>query len=198
MKESLEIRSVSATLELGGDGNTVFGYAAKFNELSRPLGSFREIILPGAFTRSLESQEEVHCLWEHDPRYVLGCRSAGTLSLVEDATGLKIECALPDTTYAQDLRKSLARGDIKGMSFGFLTPAGGDSWEASRSDDGLRTRVLHNVDLRECTITCRPVYPQTEVALRSLQQVEEQERKIQEALAAWKRLKIEELNKLKR
>ncbi len=187
--ESLEVRSFAVPVSLVGETNTVEGYAAKFNELSQPLGSFREIILPGAFKRSLDNMEEIHCLWEHDPRWVLGCRSAGTLELMEDSIGLKIRCDLPDTSYAQDLKKSLARGDIKGMSFGFLTPPGGDSWGPPRGDDGLKTRVLKDVSIKECTITCRPVYPQTEVALRSLKQCEFRQR-VQQQLLLWNLEKI--------
>lgn len=185
----LEIRSFAVPVSLVGDSNKVEGYAAKFNELSTPLGNFREVIEPGAFKRSLENGDEIHCLWEHDPRYVLGCRSAGTLELVEDSIGLKIRCELPDTSYAQDLKKGLARGDIKGMSFGFLTPPGGDRWDAPRSSDGLKTRVLKDVSIKECTITCRPVYPQTEVALRSLQQCEFRER-VHKQLLLWNLSKL--------
>lgn len=193
----LEIRSFAVPVSLVGDSNTVEGYAAKFNELSTPLGNFREVIEPGAFKRSLDAGQEIHLLLEHDPRFVLGCRSAGTLELVEDSIGLKIRCELPDTTYANDLKKSLARGDVRGMSFGFLTPQGGDRWEAPRGDDGLKTRVLKSVDLRECTITCRPVYPQTEVALRSMQQCEFRAQTISRLQVAKATMALKEIHKKK-
>ena len=46
--EDIEIRAA-------GDGLEFRGYAAVFNTPSEDLGGFRETILPGAFTRSINS-----------------------------------------------------------------------------------------------------------------------------------------------
>jgi hypothetical protein len=206
----LETRGFSFIPELSPDGSTLEGYAAKFNELSRPVKSphgdyFQEVILPGAFTEYLASDEDVHAMWEHTPWLLLGCRSAGTLSVWEDEIGLRFKCTLPETPFVDAMKVSMKRGDIKGMSFGFTTPPGGDQWEPMRSPLGHRVRSLSKVECKEITVTWRPVYKNTEVALRSFQQFEERTQKeceraalVRESLAKWKLSKVDGLNLLKR
>ncbi len=166
----IEKRNLSTPLTVAESQNgfTLVGYAAKFDSLSEDLGGFREIIAPGAFTRSLESGADVRCLFEHDTSKVLGRRSAGTLRLSEDATGLRIECDLPEgVTYAQDLAILLKRGDVNQMSFGFTVDQGGDEW-LPPGEDKLRRRVLRSVRIMETSVVTFPAYTETEAAIRSL------------------------------
>jgi HK97 family phage prohead protease len=145
------------------------GYAAKFNVDSVDLGGFTERVAPGAFRRTVQGGRDVLALVHHMPHMVLGRRSAGTLTLDEDETGLRFDVALPDTQTARDLAVSVERGDIRGASFAFTVPSGGDRWEV-RGDDVLRE--LRDVDLHEITVTATPAYPDTEVARRALQRVQ--------------------------
>jgi HK97 family phage prohead protease len=101
------------------------------------------------------------------PQLVLGRRSAGTLRLQEDARGLAFEIDMPPTQAAADLLVSVQRGDVRGASFAFSTPAGGDKWDVA--GDGKVMRSLLAVDLVDVTITSQPAYADTSVALRSLQ-----------------------------
>ena len=144
----------------------LIGYAAVFDSPSQDLGGFREIIKPGAFTRTLQSNSnDPLALVSHNAALVLGRRSADTLRLQEDARGLRFEIDPPDTTAARDLMVSVARGDIKGASFAFRVPAGGDSW-SMRGDQVIRE--VREADLFEITITANPAYTDTTVALRAL------------------------------
>ena len=95
------------------------GYAAVFNSLSEDLGGFRERIAPGAFKRTLNDNADVLALVGHKRDLPLGRTASGTLTLAEDDRGLRIAIDLPDTSYARDLRASVKRRDITGMSFGF-------------------------------------------------------------------------------
>jgi Escherichia/Staphylococcus phage prohead protease len=160
-----------AALELRASGNTkspkLEGYAAVFNSISEDLGGFREIVLPSAFSRTLRSNSaDPLALVAHIPSLVLGRRSAGTLRLHEDQRGLAFEIDLPQTMAAADLLVSVERGDIKGASFAFVVPAGGDSWQM-RGDTVIRE--LRDVSLHEISITANPAYPDTTVAQRSLE-----------------------------
>ena len=102
-----EIRS-GARLE--SSQGKLIGYAAVFNRPSHDLGGFREVILPGAFKRTLATSEAVRALYNHNADQVLGRVGAGTLRLSEDETGLRFELDLPPTSYANDLaRKEIAR-----------------------------------------------------------------------------------------
>ena len=157
-----------ATIELraaGGKTPRLVGHAAIFDSLSEDLGGFREIIKPGAFSRTLASNRDPLALVAHMPSLVLGRRSAGTLRLSQDTRGLAFEIDVPNTTAANDLLVSVERGDIKGCSFGFTTPKGGDAW---REDGGQMVRTLTDVDLHEITVTANPAYTDTTVALRAL------------------------------
>lgn len=162
-------RRAAIELRAGGNAKTprLVGYASVFNSPSQDLGGFTEIVKPGAFTRSLASGADPLALVAHMPALVLGRRSAGTLTLQEDARGLAFDIAVPDTTAARDLMVSVERGDVRGASFAFSTPAGGDKWDVAA--DGKVVRSLLAVDLAEITICGSPAYTDTSVAVRSYQ-----------------------------
>ncbi|MCK9994065.1 MAG: uncharacterized protein Dbin4_02585 [Alphaproteobacteria bacterium] len=161
----MERRTSTLDLELRAAGDdappVIFGYAAVFNQLSEDLGGFRERIAPGAFTKALG--DDVRALFNHDPNIVLGRTRAKTLRISEDQKGLAIEIDPPDTPAAASLIESLRRGDISQMSFGFQTVE--DQWDLI---DGAMIRTLLDVRLFDVSPVTYPAYPQTEAALRSL------------------------------
>jgi HK97 family phage prohead protease len=144
-----------------GDGMTFTGYAAVFNSDSQPL-PFIERIAPGAFKRSLQSRNEVKLLWNHDSGEPLASVRGGTLKLVEDARGLKVEAQLARTSRGFDVAELIRSKTIDSMSFGFSVIK--DSW----SNDG-NTRTLEAVRLFEVSIVSSPAYEGTAgtVAVRS-------------------------------
>ena len=147
------------------DAPRLLGYASVFDKPSEDLGGFVEYVKRGAFTRTLKDGRDVVALVHHNPELVLGRKSAGTLSLEEDDHGLRFEVLLPDTSTARDLAVSVGRGDVRGASFGFTIPKGGDRW---MSRGGLTVRELLDVDLHDVTVTASPAYPDTSVAKRAL------------------------------
>lgn len=157
--------------EKRGEQAVIAGHAAVFDQLSQDLGDFREKIAPGAFSRTLSSAD-VRALFNHDPNYVLGRNKSGTLRLSEDNTGLAIEIDMPDTQFSRDLQISMGRGDISQMSFGFRTVS--DKWEKR---DGGWIRTLSEVELFDVSPVTYPAYPQTDVAVRSMNKVISQEMK---------------------
>src|SRR6266481_2983941 len=93
------------------------GYAATFGTVAN-IGSFREVIQKGAFTRTLANSDDVVALFNHDENMILGRRSAGTLNLEQDEKGLRFSCSIPDTTVARDVYANLKAGNIRECSFG--------------------------------------------------------------------------------
>ncbi len=156
----LERRIITAELRADEDGGRLVGYPAVFGQLSEQLGYFREKIRPGAFAKTIQ-EADVRALWNHDANYVLGRTSNGTLKLTEDEHGLRAEIEPPDTTWANDLRASIKRGDIDKLSFGF--EAVRDEWNDDRTE-----RELVEVRLYDVSPVTFPAYPQTEVSLRNL------------------------------
>ena len=151
---------------------TIIGYAARFNELSVPLpslhGTFQERLAPGAFRHVLGS--DVRALWNHDPAFVLGRTTNGTLRLAEDDLGLRFEIDPPETMLAASFMSNIERGDVSQMSFGFAVEKDGQSWDRSVKPN-LRT-ITAVSELRDISPVTYPAYPTTEVALRAFMEDE--------------------------
>lgn len=144
------------------------GHAAVFNQWSEKLGSrwfsFREKILPGSFTESIQ-QDDVRALINHDPNLILGRNKSNTLELSEDNIGLKVRIVPPDTQYARDLMVSIDRGDITQMSFMFEVLS--DRWGSEEGIDADEVREISKVKLYDVSPVTFPAYPQTDVGTRS-------------------------------
>jgi len=163
----LELRHFPMELRVVGDDAApkLEGHIAVFNQLSDDLGGWREKVAPGAFAESIKIHD-IRALWNHENDLVLGRNKAGTLELAEDEMGLIFKNTPPATTWFRDRLVSLRRKDVTGCSFGFYTDA--DEW--GTEPDGTRVRTLKKVTLVEVSpgVTF-PAYPQTDVALRSMQ-----------------------------
>ena len=171
----LETRQFNLTqpLELRTDETTkrtwIKGLAAVFNQASADMGGFTEIISPGAFATSLADPAsapggDFRCLVNHDPEKILGRTSNQTLTLQEDATGLRFESMVPDTSYGRDLLELLNLGTIRGCSFGFYVPDDGDSIVCTGNGQIIRT--LNTICLAEVSMTTSPAYDGTSISLR--------------------------------
>jgi hypothetical protein len=162
-----EVRQIAAKelrVATNAEGKRVLsGYTAVFNSLSVDMGGWFELVSSAAFTRTLEENPDVLCLYAHDTSLVLGRTISDTLTLATDTTGLRFSCVLPETTTAADLIVLVERGDISGCSFGFSVQ--NDVW--TEDSEGRYVRTLLDVDLYEMSVTCLPAYPDTSLSLRS-------------------------------
>lgn len=140
------------------------GYAATFNQEATGL-NFREVIAPGAFKRSLSTDNPVFLLVNHDTESLpLASTRSGTLRLSEDSVGLRMEAELdPANPRAQEVASALRRGDVDKMSFAFTVNAGGETRE-----EGLRT--LTDLNLFEVSVVTLPAYDSTSVGMRSAEE----------------------------
>lgn len=146
------------SIELRASGRKLEGYAATFGNEAR-IGSFTEIILPGAFRGSLGG--DIVALVDHDPSRLLARTKSGSLKLAEDSKGLAFEIQVPDTQTGRDVLALAERGDLGGMSFGFTVPKGGERWRGDR-------RELLAVELREISVVSSwPAYGGTIVQARA-------------------------------
>ncbi len=158
----------------GSEREWVIGYAAKFGVLSLDLGDFVERLDPGAFgivseRRGRKKPLETRALWNHDPNYPLA-RYPGTLRMTVDEVGLRYEFPVPDTSYGRDIASNIRAGIVKGSSFSFTVPSGGDSWAV---EDGRSVRTIQKIDtLLDVGPVTFPAYPDADVkvAQRSFDQ----------------------------
>ena len=162
--DGTETRAASIEFRVAAGGRRLEGYAAVFNTPAQ-IGSFQESIRGGAFRDSLASGRDVLALQDHDPTKLLGRTRSGTLKLAEDSRGLHFDLALPDTAIGRDILALAERADLGGMSFGFRTPAGGDSWNAAGDQRELRAVELHEISV----VHAFPAYSQTTVSARARQ-----------------------------
>ena len=151
-----------------GEPTKIEGYAAIFNSLSDDLGFFREKISRGAFTNALKTSD-ARALFNHDPNFILGRQSAGTLELKEDKKGLWMSATPPDTQQARDLMVSIERGDITQQSFAFTVQE--DSWKQPEANGDPEIRTIIEVkEIFDVSPVVYPAYPDTDVAIRSKEQ----------------------------
>jgi HK97 family phage prohead protease len=166
--DSME-RRIAGSIEIRKNGDKapskLVGYAALFNKPTELFPGLTEKIAPGAFTRTLAEKADVRALVDHDPSKIIGRTKSGTLALQENRRGLKVAIDAADTTAGRDILKSVDRGDVDQMSFGFRVVK--ESWEDKKNGDAVRT--LEDVDLFDVSAVTFPAYADTTIATRSLE-----------------------------
>lgn len=155
------------------EGLTFEGYAAVFNLPSLPLSfpnvnggrQFREVIKPGAFTKTLAENPDVSLRYQHNMTTLpLGRTKAGTLALAQDDRGLRVQATLPDNEWGRPIRDAVARGDVSGMSFRFAKVL--DKFSAGAT--GTQRDLLEVKLGPEVSVTDYPAYPDTVAMVRHL------------------------------
>lgn len=154
---------IPAEIRSEDDGLKVEGYAAVFDQEADIGGMFREKIEKGAFSDAI-GRDDVVFLINHDGLPLARTRS-GTLTLEEDAHGLKISTTLdPDDPDVKSIAGKMKRGDLDKMSFAFFPDV--QEWDES-GDIPLRT--IKRASLHDVSVVTTPAYDGTEIALRSLE-----------------------------
>lgn len=165
MKTDLEYRAyMMEDVKVDKDKRLIMGRAVVYNSMSNELRTmsgdkFREIILPGALRESMD-KNDVLAFKEHNPAYLLGRKSAGTLTLEDRADGLYVSISVPETSYGNDTLVSAERGDLKGFSFGFNNPKA-----RSYSKSGEKIREINSLNLREVSVVANPAYNETTLSV---------------------------------
>lgn len=168
------VRSFGFELEqrASSDGRLLEGYAAVYNSPARIRdlqGDFDEVILPGAFTRSLGQRVPV-MQWEHgkDPR--VGAVPIAEIQEInpEDRHGLYVRARLFDNPIVEPIRQAIAARAVRGMSFRFEVPKEpkGDTW--THRSGKVDLREIRDADTHELGPVVFPAYDTTSVTVRSL------------------------------
>lgn len=164
-----EIRSTVSDLQaLTRDANgtttkQIQGYAVMFDTESVDLGGFTEVIKQNALDEI--DLSDVKLIYAHENNSILARQSAGNLTTKVDDKGLFFVATLNDSTLANDVYEDIKVGNLRGMSFGFTIPSGGDTW--ARKPDGTLLHTVNKIgEVTELTITAYPAYQDTSVELK--------------------------------
>lgn len=162
---AVEFRAVTDGAD--GDGRTLEGYAAVFDDVTRIAdfgGDFDETIRRGAFNRTLNARTPV-LQFDHGMDARTGSVPIGSISDInEDSQGLFVRARLYDNPVVEPIRQAIAGGSIDGMSFRFRVIE--DRWELRDGDVDLRT--IEQVELFELGPVVFPAYESTTVGVRAL------------------------------
>lgn len=144
---------------------TIEGYVNAVERFSKPLvdnrGQFIERIMPGAFSRALQSNPNVLGLLNHWSDHQIGEQSDGSLVLVEDNIGLRATVTTSDERVMEKARA----GKLRGWSFGFSEPV--QSFKTG--DAGMEERTITGLYLHEVSVLDDekiPAYYGTSVEMR--------------------------------
>lgn len=168
----------------GGDGFTLSGHAAVFNqttEIDSWEGRFLEQIAPGAFRKTIRERTPV-LQFDHGHHPLVGSIPIGSITdLREDDEGLAVTARLSDNWLIEPVRMAIKERNVTGMSFRFEVvreewrDASGKLvrndellgllWEAG--DRGPITRTLKELKVAELGPVVFPAYRGTDVDVRA-------------------------------
>jgi len=166
----IALEASECAVEAKGDETILRGYAAKFDSLSGSLfeksAGIREVIRPGFFRSALDSPGRILALFNHDENFILGERTAGTLLVDEDKTGLAFEIRLSNSQTVRDLVVTpIQRGEIRGCSFSAFVDYG--RVEYDRSADVWQLMPGGCEMLADVGPVTYPAYEDTEIQARA-------------------------------
>lgn len=158
-----------------GDGNTLHGHFAVFNQWTEINsvfeGRFLERVAPGAFAQTFASRgDNIRVLYDHGHDPSIGNKPLGTPRVMaEDKRGAYYEVDLFDTEYVRELKPALAAGQL-GASFRFKVT--GEEWStpqrATKSNpERLDERTITGIELYEFGPVTFPAYDTATAGLRS-------------------------------
>ena len=151
------LQMMAARAGLSASSRQLAGIAVPF-DVTTTIGTFTESIRPSAV--NLDRDRDIRLLWNHDAGIVLGRTTASTLKLRTGPRGITFAGSIP--SWADGYGETLRRGDVDGMSFGFVVLE--DSWTQG---DGLPHRTILDLELHEISIVAFPAYPHTSVLVGS-------------------------------
>ena len=131
-----------------GDARTVEGFASVFNNVD----SWNDIVMPGAFAKSLKKGKSVPMLWQHDSGQVIGKWD----TLEERDKGLYVKGRILPTSIGNDAYLLAKEGAISGMSIGY----GPEKYE---TDHKTGIRKLLEVKLYEVSLVTFPANEKAQV-----------------------------------
>lgn len=181
-KSDIEHRSIPGNVEIradseGGEETGLQGYAVTYNVQSEIMrdwwgDKFVEVIAEGAFDKSLQ-ERNVLAFWNHNKDILLGNTESKTLDLRSDSKGVFFDLDLPKSSWGENVKESVRRKDVTGVSFGFRVV---DDVITTVEIDGedVYKRTVTEALLFEISPTHTPAYKDSECNVRSLNELRDE------------------------
>lgn len=169
-KETRCIKNAELRTSHDNDVVMIVGYPVIYNSNSEDMG-FIERVAPGACKNALVSAD-VRALINHDPSQIVG-RTGVNLTLSEDEKGLYMELVAPpkNSKRFDQLVNDIESGLITQQSYGFTVKM--DEWvHFDNNKPSIRT-IIEIDQLFDVSPVTYPAYPDTTVALRSLDEAKQ-------------------------
>ncbi len=157
-----QVRNFPAQIRRKADPTTdreIEGVAAVYDTRIQMWGGISEEIAPGAFRDSIEGGK-VKVLMGHNSSQVLGSQASGT-AFEDTDSEMRFSSPLADTTLGKDTYALVERGDLDGMSVGFIIR----DYERLESDDETSIFRITRGDLLEVSVVVWPAYEDTSVQI---------------------------------
>ncbi len=170
-----EARS-TAKIETRADGDgapMLVGYASTYDDPYQ-IGpeedwGWREIIAPGAATKSIRERDDVYLFFDHDG-LPLAATKDGTLTLEDRAGGLwssgRLDAGSP---YSMEVYRRVQSGQLDRMSFAFQVTR--ERWEDEDGEEmswmEAPVRRITEVKLYDTSVVSFPANPSTSVSTHS-------------------------------
>lgn len=161
----LEVRASSEDSE----SRTIEGYAVRFNEWSRDLGGFTEIIRSGAITEELLNASDIVMNRNHDDEKMLARwnKGKGTLGLELREDGLYFKFEAPTTELGNQALYDVRNGNLFECSFAFsLADENSDRWYRD-TDNSLKREITNIGGLYDCSLVTHAAYGTTSCTARA-------------------------------
>lgn len=165
-----EIRMSNLEIRANDENSRIIeGYAVRFNEWSRDLGGFTEIIRSGAITNELlQNSDVVMCVNHDQDKMVARSRNGeGTLQLDLREDGLYFMFDAPNTALGDELLFNVRSGNLFECSFAFSIDSKNANCERWYNENGnLKREIFEISGLYDCSIVTHAAYPTTSVSSR--------------------------------
>lgn len=150
-----------------GDGTVAFeGVASAVDfpyNVRDAFGEFTEVIVDGAFKKTLKEKDDVRLLVNHEGVPLARTKSK-TLTLAADPHLRSAARLDPSNPTVQEIRSAMSRGDLDQMSIGFRVTR--QEWNEDYTE-----RTIREVQLFDVSVVTYPANPATTAALRSIDDV---------------------------
>jgi HK97 family phage prohead protease len=145
-------------IEVRGKQVKITGYITTARDskvINHPTeGKFIEQIAPKAFEKALGRVDDLPLVFNHDKNQKLASIKQGSLQLWEDSVGLRCMA----TITQQDVVQQVVNKKISGWSFAFQ-PINQRFEEIRIRTDGIRRRIVEDMELTEVSILSKPANP---------------------------------------